>query len=215
VWFDSTSGKNYVRYDSHWVEDGAASFVSTANHAIEHVRDGTDIIDGDRLQVDFSPSGYTRNSSAANAGAITDLTAHLSGIDRKLSAAEGLVGSIYPDLESGSYTLGTSVYRWQTVFGQNANFNGTVTIAANIIMTGLVQGNLTPSSTNGFDLGTTSLRWRNIYTQDLHLSNGIGDYTIIEGEEDLFLVNNKNGKSYKFALVEVDADIIPPKSEQG
>jgi len=74
-------------------------------------------------------------------------------------------------------------------------------------------GNISPSVTNTYDLGTTSLRWRNIYTQDLHLSNGIGDYTVIEGEEDLFLVNNKSGKSFKFALIEVDPSQVPPKSE--
>ena len=74
-------------------------------------------------------------------------------------------------------------------------------------------GNINPSATNTYDLGTTSLRWRNIYTQDLHLSNGIGDYTVVEGEEDLFLVNNKSGKSFKFALIEVDPSQVPPKSE--
>jgi len=74
-------------------------------------------------------------------------------------------------------------------------------------------GNINPSVTNTYDLGTTSLRWRNIYTQDLHLSNGIGDYTVVEGEEDLFLVNNKSNKSFKFALIEVDPSQVPPKSE--
>jgi hypothetical protein len=74
-------------------------------------------------------------------------------------------------------------------------------------------GNINPSVTNTYDLGTTALRWRNIYTQDLHLSNGIGDYTVVEGEEDLFIVNNKNGKSYKFMLTEVSSSEVPPKSE--
>ena len=74
-------------------------------------------------------------------------------------------------------------------------------------------GHTCPGVSNTFDLGSTTLRWRNIYTQDLHLSNGIGDYTMIEGEEDLFLVNNKNGKHYKFALIQVDPSIVPAKSE--
>lgn len=69
-----------------------------------------------------------------------------------------------------------------------------------------------PNATNTLDLGTSSLRWRNIYTNDLHLSNGIGDYTLIEGEEDLFLVNNKSGKTFKFALIEVDPSVVPPKA---
>ena len=71
---------------------------------------------------------------------------------------------------------------------------------------------LNPETTNTYDLGTTLLRWRNLYTQDLHLSNGIGDYTIIEGEENLYLVNNKTNKSFKFALIEVDPAEVPPKS---
>ncbi len=57
-----------------------------------------------------------------------------------------------------------------------------------------------------------NLRWRNIYTNDLNLSNEgssndfdgtWGDYTIQEGESDLFLINNRNGKKYKFNLTEV------------
>jgi hypothetical protein len=74
-------------------------------------------------------------------------------------------------------------------------------------------GNFLPAATNTYDLGSSGNRWRNIYTQDLHLSNGIGDYTVVEGEEDLFLVNNKTGKSFKFALIEVNPSEIPPKSQ--
>ncbi len=73
-------------------------------------------------------------------------------------------------------------------------------------------GHFNPAATNTYDLGTTSLRWRNLYTQDLHLSNGIGDYTVVEGEENLYLVNNKTNKSFKFALIEVDPAEVPPKS---
>lgn len=78
-------------------------------------------------------------------------------------------------------------------------------------------GDVNPSVTTTHDLGTTSLRWKgiyttNMYTSDLHLNNGIGDYTVIEGEEDLFLVNNKSGKSFKFALIEVDSSQVPAKA---
>jgi hypothetical protein len=74
-------------------------------------------------------------------------------------------------------------------------------------------GHFSPAATNTQDLGTSSLRWRNIYTNDLQLSNGIGDYTIVEGEEDLFLYNNKSGKTFKFALIEVDPSMVPPKAQ--
>ena len=74
-----------------------------------------------------------------------------------------------------------------------------------------------PATNNNFDLGSSSLRWANVYTQDLKLSNEAkkdeggndvdgtwGDYTIQEGESDLYLINNRNGKKYKFMLKEVN-----------
>jgi len=72
-------------------------------------------------------------------------------------------------------------------------------------------GHYLPGVTASFDLGSTSLRWRNVFTSDLHLNNGIGSYTIVEGEDDLFLYNNKTGKTYKFVLQEVDRSIVPDK----
>ena len=99
--------------------------------------------------------------------------------------------------------------------GFNFLSNSSTVAASGITMTSRVLidngGNITPGATGAQDLGTASLRWRNIYTSDLHLNNGIGSYTIVEGEDDLFLYNNRNGKTYKFALTEVDPSIVPPK----
>ena len=73
-------------------------------------------------------------------------------------------------------------------------------------------GHFVPHSNNTYDLGSTGARWRNIYTNDLNLSNEgssndvdgtWGSFTIQEGAEDLFLVNKRNGKKYKFNLTEV------------
>ena len=75
-----------------------------------------------------------------------------------------------------------------------------------------VTGNLLPEADNTRDLGSSSLRWKDIYTGDLNLSNEgktndvdgtWGNYTIQEGENDLFLINNRSGKKYKFNLTEV------------
>tara|TARA_B100000925_G_scaffold162185_1_gene121724 strand:+ start:171 stop:689 length:519 start_codon:yes stop_codon:yes gene_type:complete len=73
---------------------------------------------------------------------------------------------------------------------------------------------LNPASTNTTDLGTTSLRWRNLYTQDLQLSNESsdgndvdgtwGDWTLQEGETDIFMINNRTGKKYKINMTEVN-----------
>ncbi len=91
--------------------------------------------------------------------------------------------------------------------------SGNVIVQASASAVSVTAGkHFNPTSTNSTDLGTTSLRWRNIYTNDLNLSNEgssndfdgtWGDYTIQEGESDLFLINNRNGKKYKFNLTEV------------
>ena len=73
-------------------------------------------------------------------------------------------------------------------------------------------GGFNPVTDNVYDLGNSSYRWRNLYTGDLQLSNKgskndvdgtWGNYTIQEGESDLFLINNRSGKKYKFNLTEV------------
>ena len=73
-------------------------------------------------------------------------------------------------------------------------------------------GHFAPTANNTYDIGTSTYRVRNIYTNDLHLSNEgssndvdstWGDWTIQEGESDLFLKNNRSGKKYKFNLTEV------------
>ena len=76
-----------------------------------------------------------------------------------------------------------------------------------------IGGNVFPAADNTHDLGSSSKRWANIYTGDLNLSNEgsandvdgtWGQYTIQEGEDDLFLINRRTGKKYKFNLTEVD-----------
>jgi hypothetical protein len=72
-------------------------------------------------------------------------------------------------------------------------------------------GHILPGANGTQNLGSSSLRWNTVFTSDLSLSNGIGDYTIVEGENDLFLYNNKQNKVYKFMLQEVDAQDATPK----
>ena len=75
-----------------------------------------------------------------------------------------------------------------------------------------VNGHFTPETNNTYDLGTSSLRWRVVYTNDLELSNKgsqnsvdgtWGDWTLQEGENDIFMINNRSGKKFKINLTEV------------
>ena len=76
-----------------------------------------------------------------------------------------------------------------------------------------IAGNFEPEADATRNLGSATKRWANIYSADLQLSNEgsandvdgtWGQYTIQEGENDLFLLNRRNGKKYKFVLQEVN-----------
>ena len=115
---------------------------------------------------------------------------------------------IYVDDNNYWYTTGhfkvgssTNQLNWNTT---DLSFTGPLTAS----------GDLVPSVHNTYDLGADSYRWANIYTADLQLSNEnatpneidgtTGSWTIQEGEDDLYLLNRKNGKKYRFKLEEIE-----------
>ena len=76
---------------------------------------------------------------------------------------------------------------------------------------------LVPNADDTYDLGATGTRWRNLYVNDLQLSNEAkkdkggndvdgtwGDWTLQEGDENIFMLNNRTGKKYKINLTEVE-----------
>ena len=138
----------------------------------------------------------------------------MSGVSAtKLASSESI--KAYVDANAGTSVAGntdngilTFVSSGSTFAAEtNITFNGSTNILT-------VTGNIVPGANNSHDLGTSSLQWQNIYTQDFHLNNTLkdegnsidgtkGNWTIQEGAEDLFIVNNETGKKYKFDLTEV------------
>lgn len=110
---------------------------------------------------------------------------------------------------SGTLTLGNSTINC-AINSSSLSIDGTIS-ATSLSGSYTASGDLLPDANNTHDLGSATMVWANIYTGDLNLNNGIGDYTIVEGEDDLFLYNNKKNKVYKFALVEVYPSEAPPK----
>jgi hypothetical protein len=130
----------------------------------------------------------------------------------RIFEASGQRGGMYPyNVISGAgtdYSIG--------LFSESSLWlaaGGGVTKNLNIESNGnsTFSGNVLPAANGTQDLGSATNRWSTVYTSDLSLNNGIGDWTIVEGEDDLFLYNNKKGKVYKFALTEVDPSIATPK----
>ena len=83
-------------------------------------------------------------------------------------------------------------------------------------------GHFLPNANNTYNLGSTSLRWATIYTNDLELSNKgsqnsvdgtWGDWTLQEGETDIFMLNNRTGKKFKINMTEVDWWLLTLQTE--
>ena len=93
--------------------------------------------------------------------------------------------------------------------------NGATQLSGSLKVTGSIgtSGNVTPSADNSIDLGAASYRWANVYTADLHLNNEgnpntidgtTGNWTVKEGEDYIYIVNNKSNKKFKLMLEEID-----------
>ena len=73
--------------------------------------------------------------------------------------------------------------------------------------------NLVPDGNNSRDLGSSSARWANLFINDMHFANSPenpnkvdgtwGDWTLQEGEDQIYMLNNRNGKKYKMNLTEI------------
>ena len=59
------------------------------DHAASHVTGGADKIDGDILDITYTPTNYTRTTAPAEVSNLSELTAHLGGIDNSLAVVAG------------------------------------------------------------------------------------------------------------------------------
>lgn len=130
-----------------------------------------------------------------------------------INQASGI--STIPQLKGDTISI-TGVATANSFVGSfNGTLSGNATGLSGIpdILVGFVTSKtILPSSHNTFDLGSSSVRWANIYSADMHFSNKgssnsvdgtWGDWTLQEGENDIFMLNNRTGKRYKINLTEV------------
>src|SRR6056300_728100 len=79
-------------------------------------------------------------------------------------------------------------------------------------------GNIVPGANDTYDLGASGNVWRNLYTGDLHLSNQgknegnivdgtKGNWTLQEGKDDIFMINNISGEKFKINLSKIEGDL--------
>ena len=133
-----------------------------------------------------------------------------SNVTLTLPATDGSSGQALKTDGSGNLSFGSIAST--NVTGALFTLGSTSVSRGNTITALAGMHQIAPAANNTYDLGTSSLRWRDIHTNDLNLSNEggandvdgtWGSYTIQEGAEDLFLINKRTKKKYKFNLTEV------------
>ena len=74
-------------------------------------------------------------------------------------------------------------------------------------------GQVLPGADDAQNLGSSTKRWKNIYAADMHFSNEgktndvdgtWGDWTLQEGEDSIYMINNRTGKKYSITMKEVN-----------
>lgn len=180
--------------------------------------DGTDDIS--LAQFDYSANTVNWLDSTVATDLVNDTTPQLGGnLDVNgnsiVSVSNGNI-SITPDGTGKVIIDGLSHPTADGTNGQAITTDGAGNLSFSDVSVSFasVGESIIPSTTDTYDLGSTSKVWANIYTGDLNLSNEAkeqgnsvdgtkGSWTIQEGADDLFIVNNKSGKKYKFKLEEI------------
>ena len=99
-------------------------------------------------------------------------------------------------------------------FNGNLTGNATgLTGSPDITVNDITVHNILPAAHNTYSLGSDAVRFAQIYAADMHFSNKnatpnsvdgtTGDWTLQEGENDIYMINNSTGKKYKINLTEV------------
>jgi hypothetical protein len=170
---------------------------------------------------------FTTDNYTGDGGTITyGLSSDVADANTLFVSIDGVIqrAPIHYTTTANTITFASAPPAASNVHVRHLGFRTTQTITAlpanttltQITLTGqtTVSGNVIPSANTTYDLGSASLRWANIYTGDLHLSNEgrtsgnlvdgtKGNWTVQEGETDLYLINNRTGKMYRFAIEEV------------
>lgn len=149
---------------------------------------------GGSWSADFTSNGYVRQIGVTYTGGEFVILTNNAQISTLID------GSYFAGEQGGFYSMNSS-NQFSSRVGFNRDGSGNASFNASIV----------PTTNGTLNLGSSSARWNTVFTSDLSMSNGIGDYTIVEGEEDLFIYNNKTNKVFKFLLQEVDPSIAPSK----
>ena len=174
------------------------------------------------VNLDYSLHVNQANNAASASGGITlwsnaDTTTSYIGFKNSSSTGWGAHGGITAGDYATYFVMDTVtrgwIFRYASVGGTNFS-SGTNVASISNAGTLTVNGNVMPTTNNSSNLGSATYAWANLYTNDLHLNNmnkeggndidkTNGNWTIQEGAENLYIINNNNGKKFKIDLTEI------------
>jgi hypothetical protein len=204
---DTSSSPDYI-----WYNGGAQTFAiggggSNVSGKKLHVHGGMTI--GTSLVSTASPSEGLTVAGVIKGASYFDAQASSGFRIRNSNDSANAGGWTRRGLWEGNANYDPALWA-ETGYGLYFYSNGSANIRAYFD----TSGHFLPGTNNTYDLGSSSLGWRNVYTNDLHLSNmnkpegndvdgTNGNWTIQEGAENLYIINNNNGKKFKISLEEI------------
>ena len=187
VSFNDTSNNEWGRFDSDGLRVvDSKKFRAGTGDDLQIYHDGSNSHVRHTGTGDLYIEGGAGNAADVRIDAQTHIYMHVNGNESCFFAQQNAHVSLYYDGSQKFYTQSDKV---------------------------VSAGHHYPESSNSYDLGHSSYRWRNIYVNDMHFSNEgstnsvdgtWGDWTLQEGDENIFMINNRSGKRYKMALQEVN-----------
>jgi hypothetical protein len=218
-------GKNILHHDLEFKKGNVSGSVESSGSFGR--------IDSTTLSISEIKGNFTNaGNTIADLGAVTTVDINGGSIDGTSIGTNDAITQLTVDNVdiNGNTINATSGDLTLTADGgdiliDNENVVGTGTIKNFVSVSGSITstgsfghiesaGDFLPKTDNVVDLGSSARRWANLFVGDLVLSNEgsggneidgtEGNWIVQEGEENLYLLNKKNGKKYKFKLEEVD-----------
>lgn len=198
--------KAYIRYYAESGED-TRLLIGIENDSVDDIYLSSSLV---HTSGAFTVNGVCTATSFSGSVAFSSITgtvnaAQLNGLG---STASGNRWGVYTPVNTNGVMEIGKILDFHTSDGSTTDFSGRFECDGNNFY---VNKSFLPMS-GSHSLGSSSAPWQNLYINDLNMSNKgkqndvdgtWGDYTIQEGHEDLYLINHRTNKKFKFALIPV------------
>lgn len=153
-------------------------------HAPTHISGGSDEIDGDRLDIDFTPTRYVPDTTPPEVTLADELTAHLAGLDNAVAIPSQLNKNMIPSPTGvdGDVAIGSPG------IGATPSLDGYVAVMVNGQICHVGDGVKTTECYFSGDGGTTARLIDDIVSGDtLHWNGSVAKYEIATSDRLEFL----------------------------